>query len=729
VRVTLDIKSEGGQHSLVVSGPDGPWPDRPVTWLPGKLLVARDAASAVDQPDRLAQAVECCDTGGDMQKQKEQLGQLERYGALLFEAAFGSDLWQKILATVGADYLEIAVRAAADDNHAALQALRWEALHDGTGFVAAQGAVYGGRNIPVGVVRVIASSGPVSGNAVPGGEAFREITHIPKLLFAVGSHLTDRDVRAGAEFMGIMRRLDRGGGSIRARVLERATRPELVAELAKFKPDVLHLIGHGRRRPDGQVEVQLRGDSGGTHYAPAEELLSAFAEVGHWPVMVVLSACQTAAAGGGLGGNLDRVSPLPFAARLVAGTSASRGVPVVVAMAGDISDTACRVFTQALTTAIGHGVPLGKAVIRGRRAAFYKGAGPDADRPAPDSGHWVMPAVFLASHVPDGACLVNTERADAAKLRVNQLGLAVEPVFYGRGSFLTALDRLLDGDDPLNVLVAHASNPAQNFGGTRLLQELGAHAVRSDVLPVLLGDFDFDNDQNRDRKGLIDAFKERIDEIRFNLLDLDERDSQAVAAAKAGAKGANLARKIRNDLKQLVDDLDPDDPVRQRAERQPQTILLCRRVDEWLDALDDFLDLLGPPGLHGGTTSVPVVLTGAGPHLLSKARERGWTDGEADRTGWIHFEELKRFSAPDEEDILAYQWWLLNPPAQLSGDQRAFAPRRGVPDDWKNILRTVLDAIGPVYHDVIYRLAADQPTFYASGIDDALLASYAKVLP
>src|SRR5262249_26346432 len=157
---------------------------------------------------------------------------------------------------------------------------------------------------------------------------------------------------------------------------------------------------------------------------------------------------------------------------------------------------------------------------------------------------------------------------------------------------LAALDRLLDGNDPLNVLVAHSSDPAQNLGGTRLLQELGARAVRSDALPVLLGDFDFDNDQTRNRKGLTDALKEGIDEIRFNLLDLDVRASHAVAAAQAGAKGARLARTIRKDLNELVEDLGPDDPVRQRPDGQPRTILLCRRVDEYLDALDDFLDLL-----------------------------------------------------------------------------------------------------------------------------------------
>src|SRR5262249_57828645 len=108
----------------------------------------------------------------------------------------------------------------------------------------------------------------------------------------------------------------------------------------------------------------------GEEYVTAGQLLDAFGEARHTPMMVLLSACQTASGDGGDG---DRVNALPFAARLVCGAAACGGVPVVVAMAGDISDTASRVFTRALAAAIGTGATLGEAGGTRPRAAVYRG--------------------------------------------------------------------------------------------------------------------------------------------------------------------------------------------------------------------------------------------------------------------------------------------------------------------------------------------------------------------
>jgi len=722
MRVTVDVMTGAdGEPQLHVTAPGFDY-HRPVAWLqPGRLLVARSALSAVGDAAELARAAECCAADGYEAAQREQLGQLKRYGRLLFEAAFG-EKWQEILEAVkaDADYLEVAVRGAADDDHAALQALRWEALHDGIRFVAAQGTVYQDRDIYVGVVRLITPSGAVSGGDAAGGPGLPEITDIPTVLFAVGSHLTDRDVRPGAEFMSIMRRLDRDGGSIQARVLENATYPGLVAELKTFKPDVLHLIGHGQRRSNGQVELQIRREPAGQEGLSADRLLSVFGAAGHWPAMAVLSVCQTALPGGAPGAAPERVSALSFAARLVAGNGAARGVPVVVAMGGDISDTACRVFTQALTSSIEHGYALGRAVALGRGAAFYGG-------PGPVSGHWAMPTLFLANRVPEEARLVNPARATAARKRIEDLGMANRPVFCGRAAFITALDRLLDGDDALNVLVAYTPDETGRFGGTRLLQELGARAVRADVLPVLLDLNPFP----RNPAELADEFRKRIDTMRLNL-GLQERDSRALVAATAGGSLIELAKAIRSDLDALVEDLPQDDPIRRRGAGQPRTILLCRRVDAWIEVLDDLLEMLGPHGLQAGTTRIPVVLTGADVHQLRNARER-----LGGRT-WIRFLPLDRFSkdkddlgndvdpAVRDEDILAYSWWLLNPPPS----ERVYVPARGASDGWRKLLRVFLKAAhAPIYpEEALYLFAKTADDYFVSDNDDALLASYARAM-
>ena len=100
------------------------------------------AGTVVDDPAGLVHAAKCCDTES-AEEQREQLGQLREYGKLLFDAAFG-DTWPLILDVVPkepGEYLEVAVLGSADGEHRALQALGWEALHDGERFIVAEGAV------------------------------------------------------------------------------------------------------------------------------------------------------------------------------------------------------------------------------------------------------------------------------------------------------------------------------------------------------------------------------------------------------------------------------------------------------------------------------------------------------------------------------------------------------------------------------------------------------------
>jgi len=762
MRVCVDIEDRGGELFVVVTAPDGAAAERPVTWAgdsagPGKqarrLLVAKGTAAAVPDPAGLAAAVEHGRASDE---------ELARYGQALFEAAFGPQLWQRLLtaqlqaAPSGPPFLELAIRGLATPDQAAMQALRWEALHAETGAVAAQGSACAtGGTVPVGIVRLIPSMPAAPPPAVP--HQFQPINRIPRVLYAIGSRLTDPKVRPGAEFMGIMRHLERDGGSIHPFVLQEATRSSLVHALARFRPDVVHFIGHGRRFPDGSTRLQLHPEpsmKAGEEYVTATQLLAIFGEARHTPVMVLLSACHTAAADLGgqpgtgaapAGGSAERVNALPFAARLVAGSTfagstfagstgagepGAGGVPVVVAMAGDISDIASRVFTRALTAAIGAGTTLGTAVVTGRRAAFYGGS-------RSHSADWIMPALFLAGHVPEATTLVDTAAQVAARRRVQLLSMAVEPVFCGRAAFITALDKLLDGTDPLNVLLGYAPDPARHFGGKRLLRELGTRAVRSGVLPVLLGPYD--REPPTTRLALAQAISDRIDDIR-DKLGLPERDCRAPAVAAEAVPGnavpgnagpgnavpgnaANrrkLARAIREDLGALVADLPDDDPVKGRAEGEPQVILLCHRVDKWIDALDDLLSgLLDSTGLNGGTRPVPVVLTGADVDPLKETRLRAWNG-----LSWFVSEPLDRFTTDDEEDILAYLWWLLNPPPK----EHVYAISRTAPPGWPQLLRLFLQA-HPLYPaDNLYVVAKAMSDYFTSGNDEELLASYAKAL-
>jgi CHAT domain len=713
MRVLLDVVERRGEHFAVVTAPglslsDLPPSGRPVRWTAGRgLLVATHEQLTNDEADALAAHV---DAG------TASAVDLERYGALLFDAAFGADTWRQLTQTAAADgapYLELAIRGAAAAPET--QALRWEALHDGAGHVAAKGTTAntttgGSRHLPVGIVRLITPSPSIIPN---GPSRLSPVTRIPRVLFAVGSRLTDPGVRPGAEFMGIMRHLERKGGAIQPRVLQDATVESLAWQLESFAPDVLHVIGHGRRfEVEDGVKLQLRAEPGtaGDAYVTAGQLLEVFERARHVPAMVVLSACQTASAAP-VGAGPPAAGPLnslPFAAELVAG-----GVPVVVAMAGDISDTACRVFTRALTQAVGDGAPVAKAAIWGRRAAFHA-------HPGLNSADWLLPAVFLAEHVPGGTRLVDTAAIQAARHRCHVLDLAHEPVFCGRGEFVEAMDRLLDAEDPLNVLVAYTDDTKKSYGGMRLLRELGARAVRAGRLPVLLGPFDDDPPTSLAR--LAEEIHERLDDMR-GYLGLPARPDELGAAALTGPKALALA--MRKAFTELVAHLPGDDPV--RASPQPRVVLLCHRVDLWDEVVHDLLTaqraMLGPRGLGAGEHPVPVVLTGADTDELQRARlER--CNGAA----WAKFAPLGRFRADDEypEDILAYLWWLLNPPERTP----VYAPRRGINhSDWQDMLRHTMRKAAIYDEDELFGWAKAAKMFFTSDTDGDILASYMKAAP
>jgi hypothetical protein len=690
IKVFLDIEDRKGDLLIVVTGPEIPRAERPVTWTDGKhLLVPKGTVTDPVAVAAMADAVEH-GTGMDV---KGRIAAQRKYGSLLFEAAFGEELWQQLLQAAKDDpCLEIGVRGIASEDQASMQTLRWEALYDGKAFVAAQGAADG--IVSVSITRVV---GAVAGAA-------KEIDRIPRVLFAIGSRLTHPDMRPGAEFMGIMRRLERGGGMIHPKILDEATLESLRRETHSFRPDIVHLIGHGRRGLDNQVQLGLRSESAKDDgFVTAQQLLGAIHDGDRNPVIVILSACKTAASQADAS---PHVNAMPFAAQLVAG-----GIPVVVAMAGDVQDTACRVFTRALTSAIGNGVPLGKAVVSGRRAAFYNRVY--------DSADWIMPTVFVAEDDLMGIRLFNTRKAEAARTRIQDLGLSLTQdmsVFCGREEFFPAMDRLLDGVfDVPHALVASTPGTDKHYGGTRLLRELGARAVRTGVLPILLGPYDLDPPTSP--VGLAGKLSTAIGDARA-ALKVGEAASRLECVGD-GVRPQNLADAIRADLDQLVQALDPDDPVRSRPPDLPQVVLLCHRVDRWQGAFGALLDMLGPRGLRGSGRRIPVVMTGADIDALEKGR-----DGSRRIRCSAVFHTFGRLTTTDDKDLLAYQWWLLNPPDGTP----AYALRRNASPVWRDWFRHSLE-LDPVYPGArLYKTAQIDNGYFISDSDEDLLARYVETV-
>jgi len=138
--------------------------------------VAGDAAGTIREPAALADAV-------DQGRATEE--ELAQYGQLLFEAAFGRELWQHLLqVTTGQPYLELAIRGVDSDDQVAMQALRWEALHDGAGALAARGDVRKGSP-SIAIVRIVPGAGQAEDPATRA--ELQPIRRRPRVLFAVGS--------------------------------------------------------------------------------------------------------------------------------------------------------------------------------------------------------------------------------------------------------------------------------------------------------------------------------------------------------------------------------------------------------------------------------------------------------------------------------------------------------------------------------------------------------------
>jgi hypothetical protein len=154
-------------------------------------------------------------------------------------------------------------------------------------------------------------------------------------------------------------------------------------------------------------------------------------------------------------------------------------------------------------------------------------------------------------------------------------------------------------------------------------------------------------------------------------------------------------------------------------------VLLCHRVDRWvddidrLDALDDLLGMLGPKGLSPGAYPVPVVLTGADTGALATARQ------ERHGAAWATFLPLSRFRDGDDdpEDILAYQWWLLNPPERTP----VYAPKRGADPGWQDQLRWVMSNARAIYDEAqLFGFAKASRVFFTADMDADILNGYDK---
>ncbi len=391
------------------------------------------------------------DIGLRIASKQQRVGDVEAFGRHLFAVLLGDPIWNEAIQR-GAGGVVAAIELCSTDLE--FTRLPWEMMCGPGGFLAKDG---------VGLVRM----------APAPGAAELKVTVRPRVLFVIGSELHDARIRAGAEYLGLLRRLKASGLPLESHILPRATSKRLEDALLRINPSIVHFICHGGTEASGAGYLQLVSEDKNRPFdkITASQLTALTAGIA--PV-VVLNACYSGAGGS------DTAS---LALEVLLG-----GVPVVIGMSGRVADRACRLFTCRLYEALLSGQPIDRATAEARRDGMVHGADPYA------TVDWAMPALFLRD-------LTRLE-VDAAEIgvlkqrsqRARQYRQITDPaVLCGRTDCLHAFQSLLEGADAdrprvlvLKVVERHASVTNPQYGKTRLLEEMAADAALRGHVPCLV---------------------------------------------------------------------------------------------------------------------------------------------------------------------------------------------------------------------------------------------------
>lgn len=629
-------------------------------------------------------------------------GDVRRYGRWLFECLL-APAWPLLTGDPGvAAARGVELSLVWDAGHAGLHSLVWEAMID-----RQDRPLAGLPDTLVVITRVVRADFPERDT----------ITRAPRVLFASGASLTDEVIRPGAMFVGLLRKFDADGLCV-SRAVQEVSLSDLADECEAFRPDVVHLVAHGESRPDGSG-VLLLGGQDNRSAVGAGQLLRAL-RAGGDPMAVVLSACHSGGGPGDAPGDAGKpVSwrAAPLAAELVAG-----GIPIVTAMAGTISERACRMYTTRLIDAIHQGKPLSRAAAEGRAAALT------GERDPFRHLDWAMPAIFLASSVKPGFRPLDPTAVDRLAGIADALNLRKAPVFIGRQKILATLDDLFPtriGQRPPGCVVIYSEEPLDRLGSTRLLEETGFRLLRAGHVPLLLANYPevaFGDDAavmpHSLRTLLCELLSQALNVVgkfdlpppRLRALGVDPQFAGRAAVAGDGRDDREPWEARQEALKALWEfrygqEGAPLEPSLVRAPLArdlgelagimaqagepfgPHTrvVLLADRVHQWTGALGPLLAMIDSTGLGTEASPAPVVLT-ASVGTPEGQRVRLFMDQRPLHVVPRH--TLTRLTA--EEATLGFQWVLLSQWHPLEKYRFVYVAARDTPHE---VARRILDEL------------------------------------
>lgn len=546
------------------------------------------------------------------------MGDVETFGRYLFATLLGDTLWQDLCNRAGAEPVEIAL--AWGDADWELSRLPWEMMHGPQHFLA------GKVGHPVAITRLVAGA---TSRAYAGELA-------PRVLFVVGADADDAAIQPGAEYVGLLRQIEKGHLSFDTQVVLRASNHRLKEALRRLRPSVVHFICHGGITADtGAAYLSLASDDPrekNLEQRPAGQLVSLLDTGQGLPPVVVLNACYTGAVPFGEQG-------APLAVELVKG-----GVPVVVAMAGRVADRACRLFTRRFYEALLQGTSVVAAAAAARRDGF------EHWDEARESADWALPALYIAESYPEHITFDPALKARAIRLAGAARAFRKQnnpAAFCARFEFLDAYREMMGGVDEqeglrvlaVESLAAPRADEKPRYGKTRLLEELAATAASEGHVPCLVALLEGQAPPN-DALAVGIAFVQAIRQT-CTYFGIAEWPFELVKLKRALAAGdpAGLHATVQNEI-----DLQPASPGGFQADFRvvraairvdlaelaaraaqalglaapPHVLVLVDDLHRFGEGAPALVAMLDPQGLGAPGAAVPVVFT-----YSSDAGERG----------------------------------------------------------------------------------------------------------
>ena len=597
----------------------------------------------------------------------------------------------------------------------------WEAMHDGTAALA------GHRELLVAITRLVPTL----------TDPPKSVTRLPRVLFAVGASLNDEVIRPGAMFMGLLRSFE-ANGQCQSHVTQDATVADLAEECAKLSPDVVHLVAHGQLGEGGNGLLIMGENSPQGGPVDASAVATALASGESLPLAVVVSACKSGATDGG--------AAAPFAADLV-----SRGIPIVSAMAGDVSEQACRLYTRRFVQAMHEGEPVVAAAAKGRRAALLLSETPS------EKLDWAMPALFLSASVPPTFRAIDPTLTTSLMNLAGELDLSQQPLFIGRGDIMDLANNAFAAapGTRLGFVGVVREGSLHNLGGTRLLREIGFTALRSGHVPLLLGPYAPGKQPVSLRAVVVEIFLRvlKVATVRRLLppplttigvdpefaavaaeyaskvatLDLDDAHTLALETLVSFRNGSAVLdptlvkNRLSRDLAGVAQAVGASgEPFGEHT----RVVVLCDEVHAWIGSLDPLLAMVDTNGLGSSDHPAPVIVTAA---LIGDlgATVRGFRDARSGKKEFV-FPELTTL-APNEA-TLGFQWVLLHPWRQ-DGDEMyrsVYTPARDTSSDKVGALLGMLNGVPTEVEERLYLLAAAAKVMapFVAADDDGAHATY-----